>query len=476
MFPRAVFFFLVFLGWFSLSFQIKAQVKAEEMTVQVESKNISTEEDLVISVSSQVISSSNEPISFKFPEINFFKKIGISRSKSSSYINSQLITTFTYSQHYEPSNSGIFNVPVLEILFNQQSVTLDGFKVIVTKGINLPTIDEEIPLTSIPKEIQVSNKPFLLVSSNNYHPLIGQGFTLKFSLFIPENNTEKLEFDRNDLQLPFLIQKIKPTNCWQENFELEEEKIVSVTFNKKKYTEYRFFQSTYFALDLTPIRIPSLTLRVVKKSNEKGDEGQKSNVFFKSPFVLIQPKSLPNKAINNLPVGVFSLKESISQSVGKTGQKLIYKFSLKGDGNGILWDKKKLESDFFIDFVRLNSSISVFPFKDQMFGDNSEKIQIIPKQPGKFALNKYFNWVYFNTQTESLDTLESTIILQIEGKPSDLKLNTKNEVSELYQGLEKDKSVDLSLNRWINWRQFFNTLVVLLFLIVLIVVIRTPKL
>ena len=110
-----------------------------------------------------------------------------------------------------------------------------------------------------------------------------------------------------------------------------------------------------------------------------------------------------------------------------------------------------------------------------MFGDNSEKIQIIPKQPGKFALNKYFNWVYFNTQTEQLDTLESNIILQVVGKPSDLKLDTKDEVSELYQGVENDKSSDLTWNRWANWRQLFNILVVLMFVVALYVMTRTPK-
>lgn len=473
MFTKIRYFFLLILGFATLTFQLNAQTNPE-ITVQVDSKNISTEEDLVISVTSQIASNSGEPISYKFPEINFFTKIGVSRSKSSSYANGQLVTTFTYSQHYRASNSGIFNIPASEIIFNQQAVKLEAFSVIVTKGINLASIKDELKLTSIPKEIQVNNKPFLLVSSSNYHPYVGQGFTIKISLYIPESNAEHLEFDRNDLQLPLLIQKIKPVNCWQENFDLEEEKIVSVELNKKKYTEYRFFQSTYFALDPSAIRIPSLTLRLVK-SVDKGEEGQKVNVFFKSPVVFIQPKSLPDKAMNNLPVGVFSLKESISRANVKTGEKLIYNFSLQGDGNSILWEKKKIESDFFIDFLRLNSSVTVFPLRDQMFGDNSEKIQIIPKQPGKFALNKYFNWVYFNTQTEQLDTLESNIILQVVGKPSDLKLDTKDEVSELYQGIENDKSSDLTWNRWANWRQLFNILVVLMFVVALYVMARTPK-
>lgn len=473
MFTRIVFFFVSFLGMLSLNQSLMAQSRPE-ISVQIESKNISTEEDLVISLSSAVVANSNEANSFKFPEINFFTKIGISRSKSSNYINGQLVNSFTYSQHYKASNPGIFAIPALEFIYNQQAVKLEAFTVVVTRGINIPKLEENLDLSNLPKDVKATNKPFLLVSSTNYRPFVGQGFTLKFSLFIPENNTDVLNFDRNDVQIPLLIQKIKPVNCWQENFELAEEQVVSVELNKKKYTEYRFFQSTYFALDTSPISIPSLSLRLLKTISG-GSELQKQNVYFISPAVFIRPKPLPDKSLANIPVGVFNLKESVSQINVRTGQKLIYKASLVGDGNSILWEKQKLDSDFFIDFQQLSSSTTVFPFKDQMFGDNSQKIQIIPKQPGKFALKKYFNWVYFNTKTEKLDTLYSDLVLQVVGKPSDLNLNTHDEVSEIYKGLELTNSFDLSWNRWVNWRQIVNFIIFLLFMVVVFVMWKTPK-
>jgi hypothetical protein len=303
---------------------------------------------------------------------------------------------------------------------------------------------------------------------------VGQGFTVKISLFIPESNSENLSFDRNDLQIPLMIQKIKPSNCWQENFELEEEKILSVLINKKKYTEYRFFQSTYYALDTSPIVIPSLQLRLLKNDNGLG-EAAKVPVVFKSTSVKIIPKALPLKSIVNIPVGVFQLKESINQAKAKIGQPLIYKASLVGDGNGILWDKKSLDSDFFIDFLPLNTSITVFPYKDQMFGDNSQKIQIIPKQPGKFALKKYFSWIFFNTNSQKIDTLSSKVILEVVGKPTDLKLNTQDEASDIYRGLELTNSWDLPWNKWVNWRQIINFVIFLLFMVVVFVIWKSPK-
>ena len=136
------------------------------------------------------------------------------------------------------------------------------------------------------------NKTFLLVSSSEYEPFVGQGFTLKLSLFVPENNVEELEFDRNDLQIPLLLKKLKPVNCWQENFDLQDAKVVSTVWQGIKYKEYRFFQSTFYSLDNQIIRIPSLNLRLMRVSR-KGSEVQKTPVNFKSIAFNIKPKSLP---------------------------------------------------------------------------------------------------------------------------------------------------------------------------------------
>ena len=129
-----------------------------------------------------------------------------------------------------------------------------------------------------------------MVSSNEYQPYVGQGFTLKFSLFIPEDNEQELEFDRNDIQIPLQLQKLKPSNCWQENFDLQTEKIISTTFQGKKYKEYRFYQATFYALDNQIIKIPSLKLRL-SKIQKKGNEVQKTPIEFSSIPFQIKPKN-----------------------------------------------------------------------------------------------------------------------------------------------------------------------------------------
>lgn len=455
--------FLFLIGFYLNPMECNAQNKP---SVQIEGKSISTEEDLVISVSAEQPANATEGIPYKFPEINFFKKVGVSRGKASTLVNNQMVSEVIYSQHYRAVNPGIFQIPELEVLLFQQSVKTEPFTVTVVKGIEVPKVEDFFPKSELTKDILPSkNKLFLLVSSNEYQPYVGQGFTLKFSLFIPEDNEQELEFDRNDIQIPLQLQKLKPSNCWQENFDLQTEKIISTTFQGKKYKEYRFYQATFYALDNQIIKIPSLKLRL-SKIQKKGNEVQKTPIEFSSIPFQIKPKNLP-KGISptKIPVGRYELREEIDRNSIRTGQKIEYKSSFVGDGNTFAIEDPEVESDYFLRFTTLNKEEVIFPSGDKMFGNNSQKIQIIPRQPGKFELKKYFYWVYFNTDKGKLDTLYSKLTLDVKGGPSDAHLNTAEESSEIYQGIENLSSLENTWNTWENWRKITQ---IILFILVII--------
>jgi hypothetical protein len=93
-----------------------------------------------------------------------------------------------------------------------------------------------------------------------------------------------------------------------------------------------------------------------------------------------------------------------------------------------------------------------------MLGNKTEKILIIPSQPGKFALKSYFNWIFFNTRTATYDTLRSAAVLNVSGQPSDRLLNTQSETMTLYRGLEKLAADKIQGYRWTDWRLIFNVL------------------
>jgi hypothetical protein len=186
---------------------------------------------------------------------------------------------------------------------------------------------------------------------------------------------------------------------------------------------------------------------------------------------VIIPKELPNHPLKGkIPVGDFHLEETLSRAQVQTGDTVVYISSVVGDGNSILWDSKLIESDYFLNFFPIGTQSSVYPYGDKMFGNKTEKILIIPSQPGKFALKSYFNWIFFNTRTATYDTLRSEAILAVSGQPSDRYLNTQSETMMLYRGLEKLAADKVIGYRWMDWKQIFNALLglVLLWLFILI--------
>ncbi len=464
-------FHIVFVT-LALAFSALGQ-NAMTVTTQIGPKSISQDENFILSFTLTSVENASTTIpTYKFPELLNFKKQGVSRAKASKFINGQMVNSYTFSQYYQPDKPGNFEIINEWIEVGNQTYKLEPFTIVVSPAVDSEEFTEEL----LPSELKLtSNDPFFVITSNILKPFVGQGFTLKMSFFVPESNTQEFEFDHNDIQVPALISKMKPKFCWEENFGITTEQILKVSINKKRYTEYRFFQATYFALQNQKIQIPALKFRVMSLSR-KGLEATKKPIFFTSTPVEIKPRDLPHHPLSGkVPVGNFQLKENISLSISKTGRPLMYTANLLGDGNGVLWDNKSPESDYFMNFKPISVQTTVAPFQEKMFGNKTDKIQIIPKQPGKFVMSHYFNWIYFNVKTEQFDTLKSKIVLDITGNSSDRLLNTAQDENEVYRGIENKKTLDVSWARWVNWSQLVNLLLIFLTIVIAFLVWKKPK-
>lgn len=455
---RFLLFFFLFLSAF---FELRAQA-----SLVVGEKNITLEENFALSFVIKSVNPSLESPSYKFPELPGLRKLGVSRSKATDIQNGDPIYSFTFSQYYQASSAGTLLVPPTEVVVNQQSLKVEGFALVVSPSAQKEEVVEE-DKAQIEDLFKGQNSVFLAVSTTQPQPFVGQGFNIKFSLFIPDDNSTRYSFDRNDLQIPVLIQKIRPKNCWEESFGLQEVKVSKVVYKNKKYTEYRFFQSTYFALDAKNIYIPSLSLQLLKNAER---------VVFSSRPLVITPKELPNHPLKGkVPVGDFRLEESVSRTSVNTGDTIIYVSSVIGDGNSILVESKLPESDYFLNFYSAGSQSSVFPFGDKMLGNKTEKMLIIPTQPGKFALKSYFNWIFFNIRTAAYDTLHSDVLLTVSGQPSDRLLNTQSETMLLYRNLEKLAAAKVIGYRWGDWRLIFNVLLGLILCWLFLLIMKAKK-
>ncbi len=466
---RYFFIFLaaVCLGLLLPSSNLLAQTK-ENIFLQTGPKSISTIDQFSLQFS---IPQGEQMPNYRFPEINGFRKLGVSRSKASNFENNQVVQTLTFTQYYQPNAPGSVLVPMLELEVNKQLFRIEPFVIQVVPG--LEKKEEIASEIQVPAQVDLTNnKPFFLVRSDVARPFVGQAFTLTMSLYVPANNVLELSFDRNDIQIPDLIQQIRPRNCWEENFGLQVERVLQVTFRGKKYTEYRFFQASYFALDDHIIQIPSVRLRVLQGGKSK----EKTPLYLNSPAFRLQPKVLPKHILSGkVPVGRYTLQESLDHLKAKTGDYLTYRSQVIGDGNSILWDAKAVASDYFLSFNLLATERSVFPRRDQMFGNKSDIVRIIPEQPGKFALANYFSWIYFNVDKERFDTLRSQFVITVQGQPRDRKLDTSLEKGGIYEAIESQDSLQVHWNRWVNWRQLVNFVLIIMFGFIVFLFWRASK-
>lgn len=462
------FFLLIFLI-FSFEATIFAQ-NENNFEINFERNSISQQEDLVINLTFETTEGQNNNFEYKFPEIANFQKIGLARKREIIEKEEGEVYIYTFSQHYKPRSLGEFKIPILEFTFNGETKKSSPQTIIVQKG-----KDEFVENLSENIEEKIEEEgPILMVRTTNFQPFIGEGFTLKFALYIPEDYSQPLNFYRNDIQLPIQIQKIQINNCWQENYGIEDVRISKVKIGNKNYTEYCFFQSTFYPFDTKKIYIPSLKLSLVKSEENTGEEKNNSNsVEFQTKAIVITPRVLPDDLPNNrFPVGRYEISEKVDKIKVRSHQEVNLQVDLIGNGNTLNWEGDEIESNYYLSIQSKSKETSVFSTPKEMKGKYRINYSIIPQKGGIYHLRDFFKWVYFNTNTGKIDTLFSNQTIEVIGSAADSVLDTRTETSEIYQGLEKINSRELDLNNWSDWKKLGNLILILSVLILFILYLR----
>lgn len=170
---RIFFFFLVFLC---------ARVETHgQASLLVGEKSITLEENFSLSFVIKSANATVEAPTYRFPELPGLRKLGVSRSKATDIQNGEPVYTFTYSQYYQASTTGSLLIPPAEVIVNQQSLKTEGFALLVSPSEQKEEVVEESK-AQIEDLFKGQTSVFLAVTSTQFQPFVGQGFTLKFSL------------------------------------------------------------------------------------------------------------------------------------------------------------------------------------------------------------------------------------------------------------------------------------------------------
>src|SRR5690606_33549841 len=111
--------------------------------------------------------------------------------------------------------------------------------------------------------VDVEADAFLALTTDKTEVYVGEGFTTTLAFYVAETNRADLRFYDLSQQITEILKQIKPTNCWEENFNIDNITGEPVTLNNKGFTQYKIYQASYYPLNAEDIQFPSVGLKLI---------------------------------------------------------------------------------------------------------------------------------------------------------------------------------------------------------------------
>ena len=313
-------------------------IYAQEITVSINPKKVSVGGQLKISlhIENEQIKSYGE-----FPEIDGFSKTGISSSSSTNFINGKRSSSQSIIQNYIAKETGVFNIPDFNIKVNNKNIFVNGTAIEVDDSYDEP---KQSPFNNFfdpfddpfdnffdrnnNEFYEVEADAFLSLNTDKKSVYVGEAFNTTLSFFVSESNVADMRFYELGRQLTEIIKKIKPSNCWEENFNIENINSIPVVINNKRYNQYKIFEATYYPFNNENIYFPKLELELIKYKVSKrpsffGRNKMEDYEKFNSKPVEVNVIDLPDHPLKDkVVVGNFKLREKINKQEFKTGEGL----------------------------------------------------------------------------------------------------------------------------------------------------------
>jgi hypothetical protein len=417
-------FLIILLG-------LTGATQAQQITIQLGPDEIGENQAWTITV---MVSNDQLKSYSSFPDIQGFRKRGTSTQSQTSIVNGQVSSSQGVIMTYTPAQQGIITVPSFSMKVNDQMVAASGKKVKVGPPVQVQARD---PFRSLfdsrdpfnnpygktePEYIDIKEDALLALSTSKDEVYVGEGFTATLSFLVADNNRAPMQFHDLGRQLSEILKKLKPSNCWEENFNIENIEGESVTIQGKGYTQYRIYQGTFFPLNAEPVVFPSVGLEMIKFKVAKnpsffGQNRQEDFKKFYSKTRSVRVKELPPHPLQqSVAVGNYRLDEEIASTNLKTGQSVGYSFNISGEGNISSVERPVIPPGGPFDIYEPNVQQNIRREGNRVMGTKNFRYFIVPKEPGQYDLGNHFSWIFFNPSKKAYDTLRSGLSVQVEGE------------------------------------------------------------
>jgi hypothetical protein len=423
-----------------------------------------------------------------FPEIPGLRQAGTSSSSSTNIVNGQISSSQSVTQTYLPNQEGTFRLAPFTITVNEQTVNSPGTTIKVgpprqrnaRRGNPFGDPFDDLFGQREPQEfIEVKDNAFLSLTTSKDEVYLGEGFTTTLAFYLAEDDQAMFQFP-SDLgsQLTEILKEIKPSNAWEENFNIENINGAPVTINGKSYKQYKIYQATFYPLNQEPIEFPSVPLtmikyRVAKNPSFFGRRRQADNKTFRTQPKTVRVKELPPHPLKDaVAVGNYQLEESVSTQKVNTGSSFNYNFKVVGQGNVSAVDKPTVKPSEHFEVYPPSVEQNIVRRNGQVRGSKAFSYYIVPNEPGTYRLGDLFEWVYFNPNTERYDTLISEVTLAVEGKSRKNELISEQDVGSFYDKIGRVDNT-LAPRRGDNWQRLLaNGLLISMLILTAVVVFR----
>jgi hypothetical protein len=422
-----------------------------------------------------------------FPEIDGFQKMGTSSSSSTNIINGQYSFSQSIIQNYRPLAQGVYTLSPFSMLVNGQEVQSPGKTIRVGPAAQQQRPDvfsdpfEDFFGRSKPKEfMEVRDDAFFALTTDKSEVYVGEGFTVTLAFYVAETNRADLSFYETGQQLAEMKKKITPSNCWEENFNIEKSNREDVMINDKRYGRYKIFQAAYYPFNTEEIEFPQLALKMIKYKVAKnpsffGRNRQEDFKTFYSEAKSVHVRPLPQHPLSEVvPVGRYALDEKISENDLETGRSFNYTFSIRGEGNISAVNNPTVRSTNNFDFYPPNIRQNIMRGNNRVTGTKTFNYQVIPNEPGSYHLGDYIYLVYFDPYRESYDTLLSDIEISVTGESKKNVAILSNDVGSFYDIIELESNTLRNRTKTSAIQWIANVFIVFLLGITVYIMIRKP--
>ena len=402
-----------------------------------------------------------------FPDIDGFRKRGTSTQSTQNIINGQISSSQSIIMTYLPLKQGTFTVPDFTMKVNDKTVQVAGKRV----KVGPPVQQQSDPFRSFfdrdtddffgkgeTEFVDISDDAFLAMSTSKDEVYTGEGFNATLAFFVSEDNRAPLQFYELGRQLSDILKKLKPNNCWEENFNIENIEGESVTIGNKDYTRYKIYQATYYPLNTEPIVFPRVALEMIKYKVAKnpsffGQNRKEDYKTFYSKPKTIRVKNLPEHPLKDVvAVGNYKVSELMPSTDITTGKSVSYVFTVYGEGNISSIQKPNVPNDANFEFYEPNVRMDIKRESGRVTGTKSFNYFLIPKEPGRYDLKNYFQWIFFNPDEERYDTLQSRLTVYVTGESTKNEIIEANDDGSFYDKIQTADN-SLTLIRENNWQQ-----------------------